>query len=132
MSHRIIRLRQARTDLIETALYLEEHSPDAAPRFLAAVEDALALLAEMPGAGAERHLNNPALQGPRMPPVKGFERHLIFYRPTSAGIELIRLYHAARDVDEIVRTRLEQVEQGAPLIPHEEAVRHIEDRMRRK
>ena len=36
-----------------------------------------------------------------MLPVKGFDRHLVFYRPTGAGIEIIRVYHAARDVDQI-------------------------------
>ena len=34
-------------------------------------------------------------------PVKGFEKHLLLYVPTSDGIELIRVYHAARDVDAI-------------------------------
>jgi hypothetical protein len=45
-------------------------------------------------------------------PVKGFEQYLIFYRPVPEGIELIRVYHAARDIDEIIRTRMEEVGQG--------------------
>ena len=53
MSHRIIRLRQARHDLIETAVYLEERNPEAAQRFLAAVEKTIAAIALMPGIGAE-------------------------------------------------------------------------------
>ena len=36
------------------------------------------------------------------------------------------------DHEELIRTRLAQVEQGAPLIPHEEATRHFEDRSRGK
>ena len=36
-----------------------------------------------------------------MLPVRGFERHLVFYRLAGDAIELIRVYHAARDVDEI-------------------------------
>ena len=101
MSHRIIRLRQAREDLIETAVYLEERSPDAALRFLAAVEETLAAIAAMPGIGAECAFRHPSLAGTRMLPVRGFDRHLIFYRPTGDGIELIRVYHAARDLDQI-------------------------------
>jgi toxin ParE1/3/4 len=101
MSHRIIRLRQAREDLIETALYLDEHSPDAAWRFHAAVEETLAAIAAMPGIGAGCAFRHPGLGGIRMLPVRGFDHHLIFYRPTGDGIELIRVYHAARDVDQI-------------------------------
>ncbi len=36
-----------------------------------------------------------------MLPVRGFERHLVFYRLAGDALELIRVYHAARDVDEI-------------------------------
>ena len=32
--------------------------------------------------------------------------------------------------DEIIRNRLAQVEQGAPLIPHKEVVRYVEARLR--
>jgi toxin ParE1/3/4 len=101
MIHQIIRLRQAREDLIETAEYLEERSPDAALRFLAAVEETLAAIAAMPGIGAECAFRHRGLAGMRMLPVRGFDRHLVFYRPTGDGIELIRVYHAARDVDQI-------------------------------
>ena len=72
MCHRIVRLRQAREDLIETAVYLEERSPDAAPRFLAAVEETLAAIAAMPGIGAECAFRHPGLAGIRMLPVRGF------------------------------------------------------------
>ena len=59
MSHRIVRLRQARNDLIETALYLEERSPEAAERFLVAIEETLAAIAEMPGIGAACAFRHP-------------------------------------------------------------------------
>ena len=77
MSHRIVRLRQAREDLIETAVYLEERSPDAARRFLKAVEETLAAIAEMPGIGAACAFRHPLLTGIRMLPVRGFGRHLV-------------------------------------------------------
>jgi toxin ParE1/3/4 len=98
MSHRIIRLRQARHDLSATAVYLEERSPEAALRFLAAVEETLAAIAAMPGIGAECAFRHPSLAGLRMLPVRGFEKHLIFYRPTPEEIVLVRVYHAARDI----------------------------------
>ena len=101
MSHRIIRLRQAREDLIETAVYLEERSPDAARRFRAAVEETLAAIAEMPGIGAACAFRHPLLAGIRMLPVRGFGRHVVIYRSSGDAIELIRVYHAARDMDQI-------------------------------
>ena len=36
-----------------------------------------------------------------MLPVHGFDKHLIFYRLIPEGIELIRVYHAARDIDTV-------------------------------
>ena len=42
-----------------------------------------------------------ALEGVHLHPVKGFEKYLLLYVPTQDGIELIRVYHAARDVDAI-------------------------------
>ena len=92
---------QARLDIAEQARWIANDSPEAARRFLKALEVTLSMLSEMPSAGAERHFKNPALQGIRMLPVRGFDRHLIFYRPTADAIELIRVYHAARDPDRI-------------------------------
>jgi hypothetical protein len=35
--------------------------------------------------------------------VKGFERYLIFYRPLTDGVELLRVIHCARDVERLFR-----------------------------
>jgi toxin ParE1/3/4 len=67
----------------------------------AAVEEMLAAITEMPGIGAASAFCHPLLAGLRMLPVRGFDRHLIYYRPIADTIELIRVYHAARNVDEI-------------------------------
>jgi hypothetical protein len=37
--------------------------------------------------------------------VKGFEKYLLLYAPTEDGIALIRVYHAARNIDEIDPTQ---------------------------
>ncbi len=55
------------------------------------------MLADMPGMGAPRE--HGGLKGLRMWPVRGFERHLIFYRPIEDGIEVIRVLHASRDLE---------------------------------
>jgi toxin ParE1/3/4 len=110
--------------------YLKHATPELGERFLKAVQGTAEALLDFPGMGVRPEFRHPSLQGMHMHPVKGFEKHLLLYAPTPGGIELIRVYHAARDVDEIIRARLKQVEQGAPLIPHEEAIRHIEERLR--
>lgn len=93
---------RARQDLVEQALYIAEASPEAADRFVDAIENSLATLADMPEMGAPRDFNNVVLLGIRMWPVKGFEKHLIFYRPVEGGIEVIRVLHAARDLESLM------------------------------
>ena len=34
-------------------------------------------------------------------PVRGFEKHVIFYRPVATGIDVVRVLHAARDIEAI-------------------------------
>jgi toxin ParE1/3/4 len=74
---------------------------DAASRFLDACEEAFRELERMPRLGRVREFHDPALKGIRTWFVKGFEKHLIFYRPTETGIEIIRVLHSARDIDRI-------------------------------
>ena len=77
-------------------------NPEAAERFLDAAEAAFARLLEMPEIGAAREYRNERLTGLRLWPILGFERHLIFYRPIEAGIEVVRVIDAARDVAAIL------------------------------
>jgi hypothetical protein len=65
------------------------------------VQETAETLLEFPEVGARHGFITPALKGVLMLPVKGFAKHLMIYLPTEGGIDLIRVYHAARDVDEI-------------------------------
>jgi toxin ParE1/3/4 len=38
------------------------------------------------------------LLGLRAWQIRGFENHIIFYRPVEDGIEVVRVLHAARDI----------------------------------
>jgi toxin ParE1/3/4 len=96
MSGRAVRQPRARQDIIEQALYVGRDDPRTAARFLDAVQEAEQLLAGMPGLGAPRSFRR--LQELRMWRVRGFEKHLIFYRPTADGIEVLRVLHASRDL----------------------------------
>jgi len=85
-------------DLIEQATYLEEHSSQAAERFLDAVEESIRRLAGMPEIGSVYETENSRLAGLRAWGVKGFDKHVIFYRKDGNRIEVIRVLHGARDI----------------------------------
>lgn len=74
----------------------------AAERFLAAAEAAFTRLLEVPEIGVAREYQNARLTGPWLWPIPGFERHLIFYRSFEAGIEVVRVLDAARDIAAIL------------------------------
>lgn len=91
---------QALDDLYRQGRYYVEHgSPDTALRFLAAAERSFAQLVAMPEMGAPRTYRNAKLAGLRMWRVRGFREHLIFYRPTKEGIDVVRVLHAKRDLE---------------------------------
>ena len=102
MSRKIFKRPQAAFDLIEHASYLAQDSFDLADRFIDASEQALARLASMPSIGNVRHFANPKLQGIRSWPIPGFEKYLIFYRPTDDVIDVLRVLHSARDIFSIL------------------------------
>ncbi len=98
MTKRVRLTPRARDDIIEGALYIAGDNPDAAERFLTAVERTFETLTHSPRIGANRTFADPRLEGVRMFPVTGFRNHLIFYRPTGTAVEVIRVLHAARDI----------------------------------
>jgi len=100
---RVLLSPRADRDIDEQFAYLaEEGRLDTAARFLEATESAFQTLLEMPELGAPRRFANPKLQGLRMWPIQGFEKHLIFYRPVTRGIEIVRVLHAARDIEPLL------------------------------
>jgi len=103
MNRRIRLRRVAVEDLIDhTPWYIAHASQAVADRSNEAVERSLQSLSATTGIGAPRPRANPALRDLRMHPVRGFESHLLFYRPIPDGIELIRVLHGARDIEAII------------------------------
>lgn len=96
---RIVRRETALRDLLELASYIAEDNLEAAERFLDASESTFQFLLETPGAGVQREFLDPALVGLRMWPIRGFDKYLVFYREIGDGIEIIRVLHAARDIE---------------------------------
>ncbi len=101
-SRRIYRRPLAEQDILEHFEYLLGERPEAALRFVDAVEAALERLADMPFMGAARPFTKPGLEDIRMWPIPDFERFLIFYRPCVDGVEAVRVLYGMRDIPAIM------------------------------
>jgi len=88
---------QAWQDALEITAYIGTDNPEAASRFVPALEATCAQLALLPGMGSARTFQRKDLKGVRIVPVTGFEHYLIFYTAADKSIKVIRVLHAARD-----------------------------------
>lgn len=95
----IVKRPLAKNDLILAYAYLEyEAEVRVADRFLEAVEKAFETLASWPGMGVRRTHGGVEMQ---MLPVPKFTKYLIYYIPTDATLEVIRVLHGAQDIEAI-------------------------------
>ncbi len=101
MSREIFKRPQAERDIEECFVYIAEDNLDVGVRFLVAVEDSLEQLAKFPSIGKRRNFSDARFQNVRMWRVKGFESYLIFYSVTENTIEVIRLLHGSRDIEDL-------------------------------
>lgn len=92
---------QSERDIEECFVYIGEENLDAGVHFLVAVEESLEFVAKMPLIGSPREFRSTRLRNMRVWPVKEFEDYLIFYRPTDDGIEVLRVLHGKRDIEDI-------------------------------
>ena len=99
----VIRQR-ARDDMIRQFRWylVEQDAPDAAFRFLNAVEASVEQLMRVPGTGTPKALGNPALAGLRAWPVEGFEDMRIFYLVEGETLKIVRILHGKRDINRIL------------------------------
>lgn len=95
---RITRRDAALNDLIDLAYYIALDNVEAAYQLLDAAEESFHDLERMPLMGSTREFQDSTLIGIRMWRVKGFPKHLIFYRPIKDGVDIIRVLHSARDM----------------------------------
>ena len=100
MKLRVVRHRSFKRDTLRIFAYIGEQNMEAASRFLAAVRHDLDQLSRMPGMGPLRDTKNSRYAGVRFLPVTGFRNYLLFYRPTPAKLEALRVIHGARDTDQ--------------------------------
>ena len=94
----LLRVRpQARQDIIDCFLRIEEDRPSSAYEFLDAVDNAFGLLRENPLMAIDQAVENPRLEGlQKWPMANPFGKYLIFFLPHE-GIDVIRVLHGKRD-----------------------------------
>lgn len=102
MKPRILVDPRADRDLDDHFLYLAQRSPKSASRFFNAAQTTFEKLADMPELGSVGQFSHPKLTGVRVWQVRGFENYLVFYRVVESGIEIIRVLHAARDIEPLL------------------------------
>ena len=105
MSERRYAVRsKADRDLEDQAYYYATvATPELGHRFLVAAHGTFALLAEQPNIGWHSRLKHPSLKTLRVFRVKGFERTLVLYLPRVDGVEILRVVHGSRNLEELVR-----------------------------
>lgn len=91
---------RARDDIIRQFRWylVSQAAPEAAVRFMNAVEESVRQVCRMPHSGAPRKVRSPSLKGLRVWPVQGFEEILIFYVVQGDTVRVIRVLHGKRDV----------------------------------
>ncbi len=99
---RIIKHERALRDLQSRSEYIRQQSPRAAIRFLNAAEATFRLLAAQPGLSARYDPDLRVLAELPFFPITRFKNDLVFYMPSTDGIEVLRVLHGAQDLQSIL------------------------------
>ncbi len=86
---------RASSDLIEIWSYIADDSVANADAFIDKLYQAIQVLARQPGSGRHREELAPGIQS--FP----FGRYIIFYRVVAGAVEIVRVLHGARDIENI-------------------------------
>ncbi|MBG1259570.1 MULTISPECIES: type II toxin-antitoxin system RelE/ParE family toxin [Nostoc] len=109
MSYRLIVKDRATQDLRHLANYiLVNGNTDVAVKFLSAAEATFAQLVKTPGIGKVAQLVVSRLGEIRQWRIKDFQDYLIFYRIEDTTIEILRVFHGARDLADVLSELDEQ------------------------
>jgi len=98
----IVRRLQAIVDIEEITSYIADHNESASLRFLDALESSFQFLEQFPRSGRVCRFRDPRLVEVRKRQVPGFKKYLIYYRPTTDGVEILRIIHGFRDTDQLL------------------------------
>ena len=101
MTHSILKRPQAERDIEECFVFIAEDNVDIATQFLVAVEESLKRLSQFPNIGTARNYQNKLFQNIRMWQVKGYSKYFIFYEVFEDRIEVVRVLHSSRDLEDV-------------------------------
>jgi plasmid stabilization system protein ParE len=89
-------------ELWEIWSFIARDSPGAATRVVEAAWSTFRKLTLNPGSGHFCNLRNPHLAGIRTRKVSGFPNNLIFYRVKEECVQILHVYHGARDLESLL------------------------------
>ncbi len=98
---KLVQRRQAVDDIDDHAAYIAEHDIRAAYRFLDKVEETFEVLRRHPRIGSRRFSHIAA--DLRAWPVSGFDSYVILYFVTRGAVQVVRIVHAARDLEALLK-----------------------------
>jgi len=99
MTDRIVQFRTtAERDLSQILRFIRKDNRKAARRFARAVEKVVDLLLEFPYLGTPYDETDPDFSEIRFAIVPGFKNYVLLYRPLENGIDVIRIFHGAREI----------------------------------
>ena len=91
---RVTRRPQAEADTLEIWAYIAQDSLAEADRWVDPLDESLALWATQPKMGRAREELSPGIRS--LP----FGRYVVFFEPLADGIDVVRVLHGSRDLDE--------------------------------
>lgn len=94
---------QAEKDLDDIAHYIAQDNREAAMLFYERAEETLTTLAQNPLIGNSYPSLKAELGNVQFFPIKKFSNYLIFYIPESETINVIRILHGARKIDQLIQ-----------------------------
>lgn len=100
---RIVKRPRAQGDIEDIAVYIGQHNPKAADRFVDSVEDAMGFLAEMPELGSLCEFEPTHLVDVRSWTLRKFRKYVILYRPLEDGIEVIRVTQGSQELETLLK-----------------------------
>lgn len=101
MSGRVVYRETAAEDLRNAAQYYAEQEQDLSLKFLDAVDEAAAFIADFPAAGSTRFSELLSLQKVRHHSLKVFP-YIFFYVETADSIEVLRVLNTHQDIFQIL------------------------------
>lgn len=113
----------ARNDQLDIAEYYDAHGGETlGSRFLHQCDAGFERLAHFPESGTVVRYKHPKLAGCRFILVPGFDKILIFYKALPDRIEIVRILHGARNIEEAPPLSTALVETSAGRLALGEAI----------